>query len=253
MTRYSARLLAAALVFGIAPPALAGEVTVTIANGRATIIAKDAAIREILAEWARVGDTRMVNAEKLQGGPVTLQLVDLPEKEALDILLRSAAGYITGPRPAGLAGASMFDRVMILATSRAPAQAPNLPPQPFNRPVMQQVIPQPPPEDDDDGEPSDQGPMPPGMQPGMVPGMQNPGVPFPGPVPGQAPGMPPAIDPTNPTGMPPGPMTAPRPGMLPQQPQPFPGAPLPQGGPGRNDRGGGPGQQQPDPDGPDDR
>ena len=45
-----------------------------MANGRVTLVAKDVTVREILAEWARVGQTRIVNAEKLTGGPVTLEL-----------------------------------------------------------------------------------------------------------------------------------------------------------------------------------
>ena len=197
--------------------AAAGELTVQIANGRATVIAREVPLRQILAEWARVGNTRVVNGEKLMGGPITLELIDIPEKQALDILLRSAAGYMAAPRPEHLTGASQFDRVIILASSQPPAAAPAGPPQPFNnRPAMLQVPRQPPPEeeDDDDGEPGDQGPMPP-------PGMMPPGGPFPG---GQQrvdhEGQEPAQ-----------PITSPRPGMLPQQPQPTPGRPFTPGQP----------------------
>ncbi len=114
-------LVVSLAVLGPAAAASAGELSVKIANGRATIIAKDVPVRQILAEWARVGDTKLVNAERVMGGPVSLELIDVPEKEALDILLRTAAGYIAAPRPADLAGASQYDRVIILATSRAPA------------------------------------------------------------------------------------------------------------------------------------
>ena len=77
--------------------AAAGELSVKIANGRATVIAKDVPVRQILAEWAKVGETKVVGAERQPGGPVTLELVDVPEKEALDLLLRTAAGYIAAP------------------------------------------------------------------------------------------------------------------------------------------------------------
>ena len=226
----------------VAAPAAAGELTVKIGDGRATVIAKDVPLRDILAEWARVGNTRLVNAEKLLGGPISLELVDMPEKEVLDILLRSAAGYMTGPRPAGVPGASLYDRVMILATSRPPPTTYTPAPSPFPRTM--QAPPQPPPEDDDDGEPGDQGPnAPPGM-------FQNPGVPYPGappqapqtlPTPGQTPpvqnpNMPPGALPPGavpPGAIPPGdepqatpPGTAPRPGMIPAQPQPNPYGPF---------------------------
>jgi hypothetical protein len=51
---------------------------------------------------------------------VTLELIGIPERQALDIVLRSVAGYIVAPRPAGSTGASAFDRIMILPTSVAP-------------------------------------------------------------------------------------------------------------------------------------
>ena len=153
-------LVGSLAILGTAAAASAGELSVKIANGRATIIAKDVPVRQILAEWAKVGDTKLVNAEKMMGGPVTLELIDVPEKEALDILLRTAAGYIAAPRPANLAGASQFDRVIILATSRPPAATASMPPPAFGRPAVQPIIQQPPP-DDDDGDPGDQGPMPP--------------------------------------------------------------------------------------------
>ena len=52
-------------------PAARAEVQFSIRNGRVTIVAKDATIRQILAEWARVGKTKIVNAERIPGGPIT--------------------------------------------------------------------------------------------------------------------------------------------------------------------------------------
>lgn len=241
------RKLILCLVCGLAlsgTTAAAGELSVKIANGRATVIAKDVPVRQILAEWAKVGETKVVGAERLQGGPVTLELVDVPEKEALDILLRTAAGYIAAPRPAEVAGASQYDRVIIMATSRPPAATASMAPPPFGRPAVQPII-QPPP-DDDDGEPGDQGPMPP-----PVMGPNGPvGQTFPGPTVGpngQVLGVPmnvpagpngtPVVGPNGqlmvgpngqpivgPNGMPvnQAPTTAPRPGMIPQPQQQFP-------------------------------
>lgn len=206
---------------GVASVAAAGELTVKIADGRATVIARDVPVRQILAEWARVGNTRVVGAEKLIGGPVSLEIVDVPEKDALDILLRSAAGYMAAPRAGAVAGASQFDRVFILATSRPPAATASVPaPFNMNRPVLQQM-PQSPPEDNN-GEPGDQGPNPPppGTQQGpfSAPGMQTPGMPSPG-----MPFPPPGMQGPNGIAVPPNqPVTAPRPGMLPQPQQQMP-------------------------------
>jgi hypothetical protein len=65
-----------------------------------------------------------VNAERLPGPPVTLQLQRVPEQQALAVLLRTAAGYLAAPRRAGTQGASQYESVMILATSSPPAAAP---------------------------------------------------------------------------------------------------------------------------------
>lgn len=93
----------------------------TMKDGRVTILARDVPLRALLDEWSRVGQTLIVNADKLTGPRVTLQLVDTTERNALDILLRSAAGYIAAPRPGHRPGPSAYDRITILATSRPPA------------------------------------------------------------------------------------------------------------------------------------
>ena len=89
-----------------------------------TLLAKNAPIQQVLGEWARKGRTKIVNLERLAGPPLTLELRDLPESKALAILLRSVAGYIAAPRAAALPGASQYDRILILPTSRAVAAAP---------------------------------------------------------------------------------------------------------------------------------
>jgi hypothetical protein len=111
-------LLAAAV------PASAGPVTITIHEGRVTLIADNATPREILREWARVGQTQIVNGERVEGPPITLRLENMPERRALDIVLKSAAGFMVAERPVMSASASMYDRILILATSTAVAAAP---------------------------------------------------------------------------------------------------------------------------------
>ena len=224
---------AVALASVFASPAVAGEVKVTLNQGLVTIIADDAPVSRILAEWARVGQTKIVNGEKMMT-VVSLQLVDIPERKALDILLRSASGYMAAERPAPLQGASAFDRIMILPFSRPPA-ASAIPgnssmPQPFQAgPRPQPMMPQP---QDDDGQPV--------MPPGMGPQTNQPAAQT-SPMPGM---LPPTG--TNPaTGQPQ--QTLPRPGFLPappgapNQPVPFgspavPGKPPGGGGGGLPDR-----------------
>jgi hypothetical protein len=119
--RATTTLLAAALLFACAGPAAAQAVKIEFTGGRVTLMAQNAPARAVLAEWARLGGTRIVNGDQVAGAPLTLQLVDYPERQALDIVLRNVPGYIVSARPSpGVGGASAFDRVLILATSSAP-------------------------------------------------------------------------------------------------------------------------------------
>ena len=200
-----------------------GELKLTISNGRVTIVADQVPVSRILAEWSRIGQTRIVNGERLLTN-VSLEVIDWPERKALDLVLRSASGYMAAERQVALANpsASSFDRIMILPFSKGPANTMPVAaaPAPFSpRPMPQQ------PEVDDDQPvvvpaPMQQQPQTQSM-PGMPPAPQN--------VPGQPQQQ--MINPNAPT-------TLPRPGMLPQttQPVPFgtpPGAqPKPPGGGG---------------------
>jgi hypothetical protein len=105
----------------MALPARAGDVKLQVANGRITLQARDATLREILSEWARVGQVKIVNAEKVTGVPVTLDLQAVSETDALNILLRSVSGYMAAPKAQPVANASMYDRIVILATPRLAA------------------------------------------------------------------------------------------------------------------------------------
>jgi hypothetical protein len=113
--------LASLLLLASATSAFA-QLKLEIHDGRVTLDAKAVPARQILAEWAKVGGTKVVGSEKITGAPLTLRFVDMPERQALDIILRNVAGYMAAPRLASAApGASLYDRIMILATTTAPA------------------------------------------------------------------------------------------------------------------------------------
>src|SRR2546427_5705194 len=112
------------LAFALAASLTASaDVRLTIQDGRVSLVAKDATLRQILAEWARVGQTKIVNADRVPGGPVSLQLTDVPEDQAIEILLRSVSGYVAAPRPTIIDHASRFDRILVMPTSSAPRAA----------------------------------------------------------------------------------------------------------------------------------
>jgi hypothetical protein len=164
-----------------------------------TLRAQNAPIRAILSEWARLGGATIVNGDRVAGSPLTLELTGVPERQALDVVLRNVAGYMLAPRRAGTRGASAFDRILILPTSVAPVSAPPAaagarPAPPVRRPpvIARPLTPVPEPEQGDEpsdvaqGDPSDvqpptdtaQPPAPPVPQPRVIrPPVMRPPVP----------------------------------------------------------------------------
>lgn len=150
----SARTIAAlaALLTALAAPAFAqAPVTVRFPEaGKVSITARNAPLRTILAEWSRVGGSRFVNAEKLTGAPVTLELVNVTERKAIETLLRGVSGYIVGARASSTPGASTFDRIMILPTVAPIRQAAAAPPPVFS-PTPAPFVPSEPDDDSENG------------------------------------------------------------------------------------------------------
>jgi hypothetical protein len=123
------RFIVAALVLLGASSASAQVLSLEFHDGRVRLTAENVPVSRILDEWARLGGTKIVNGERVPGAPVTLQLTDVPERQALDTVLRGAAGYMVLARGTVTPGASAFDKILVLpTTSRAPAVA--APPQP---------------------------------------------------------------------------------------------------------------------------
>lgn len=154
------------------------EVRISMENGKVTVKASNATVREILAEWARAGHARIINGERVAGGPMTLELTNMPEGQALDIILRSVAGYMAAPRSAVEPNASLYDRIMILPTSTAPRVTQSAP---VTTPAMPTFAPPPPvmTQDDDDARVQIQRPpifntFPPVVAPNGIPGVTIP-------------------------------------------------------------------------------
>lgn len=100
-------------------PPLNVRVAVSWRDGLVSVMARNATLCEILDAWARAGDTAIVNAECATTTPLTLDLVDVPEEEALALLLRSMSGYVAVPRSNARTGVSHFARIVILPMSGA--------------------------------------------------------------------------------------------------------------------------------------
>jgi hypothetical protein len=237
-----ALLLTVALSFATAGPAAAQALKVDFHDGRVSVDANGVPVRAILTEWGKVGGTKIVGAERITGAPITVKLVNVTEAQALATILRSVAGYMAAPRNAG-EGSSMYDRILVMATSTTPAPAANARPTPqpgnnafsgtqrFVPPQRQRPNERPEqPEVEEQEEPDENPPNPPVFtfpQPGQAPGQfQN--------APGNA-GQPQTItiNPAQPA-QPTGPVGVSKPGMMvnPPAPPPQPGTMIrpPRGG-----------------------
>jgi hypothetical protein len=115
-------LLTIALSGLVAAPAAAQQLTLEFNAGLVTIDAAGVPVRTILNEWAKRGGTKVIGGERISGAPLTVKLVDVPEAKALEVILRSVAGYMAAPRSTG-PGASVYDRILVMATSSAPPPA----------------------------------------------------------------------------------------------------------------------------------
>lgn len=235
--RFRAAAAAAILLAICAAPATAQQsIELEFKDGRVSLNAQNAQLRAILGEWARLGGATIVNGDRVTGAPVTLELTAVPERQALDTLLRSVAAYMLAPRRAGSVGLSTFDRILILPTSTAPRNPPPAagasagarPPLPRPQVLMNPIVPGEAPADNDDpaGVAADVVPQPRVVRPPQPFGGN--GVVVPAPInEGDAAATEPVVvggtppSPGNPFGIPAG--SSARPGMIAApQPQPTP-------------------------------
>lgn len=134
MKKVAFRALCDVAPAGGTSPARAAGLTLTIQDGRVSLNAQDVTIRQILAEWARVGKTRIVNLERVTSGPTTLRFENVSEQQALDIILRTVPGI--WPRPVTRSWRMRRPTIAscIMATTTAVAARPAAPTTPSFQP-----------------------------------------------------------------------------------------------------------------------
>jgi hypothetical protein len=113
-------VLVAVVMAWLAVPAARADIQLSIRDGRVVLVANNATIADIIVEWAKVGHVKIVNADKIPRDVVTLELRNVSERQALDILLRSTSGFIAALRAEDDPNASLFDRIVIMPPSVAP-------------------------------------------------------------------------------------------------------------------------------------
>ena len=107
-------------------------------DGLVSLTVTGATLPQILAEWARVGGTRVDNAGAAQGAPIDLQLTNVPEAYALQVLLRNTNVVVVG-RPFDPSRPPQRSQIERIAVAPARTAAPNLEP-PNREPVHREPV-----------------------------------------------------------------------------------------------------------------
>lgn len=113
--------LACAVSLDAAPAA--SEVRIEFTNAGVSIAARDATASEILAEYGRQGHVLIVNGDVGDGSRVTLRIDAAAESEALDLVLRTAGGYVALPRSVPMDRGSRFERIFVMRRSASVTEA----------------------------------------------------------------------------------------------------------------------------------
>ncbi len=124
--------------------AQAQELALAFHEGLITLDARNVSVRHLLDEWARLGNVVVVNAELAGDARVSLHLAEVPEREAIGIVLRSAGGYVAVDRGPHTGGPSVFSQILVLDESHLPAVAASSTPASSPSPSATGVIPGPP-------------------------------------------------------------------------------------------------------------
>jgi hypothetical protein len=109
--------LALALVVVHPGNGFAQDLRLTIDAGRVTLAARNVSVRQIMAEWERVGQTSIPNRERIPDAIVTLSLTDVAESSALSTILRTGYGYLAVARPAPAANTSGYRAILLMAAA----------------------------------------------------------------------------------------------------------------------------------------
>lgn len=108
-----------ALFILAAANAHAQRVSIDLRGDNVTLIATNATLDDILAEWSRSGGLKVATLKggAIGGAPVTIVLRDITERQALEMLLRNLSGYVLSARRDRSTGTSAFEQLLILPTS----------------------------------------------------------------------------------------------------------------------------------------
>lgn len=117
--KQTTRQLAAALFVSAAIVASPPRLQVAFDKGRISLVAHGVTVQQVLREWARVGSTVIEHVDAAPTATVDIELNEVAEQEALDVLLRSAKGFIVSAAASPGPKASRFGLILIVGSGDA--------------------------------------------------------------------------------------------------------------------------------------
>jgi hypothetical protein len=134
MPKHAHLVAVAAILYGASASA-AGQTTqarVEFAGGTVTIVAEDTAATDLLQLWAVAGKTEVKRPDPLSQRRVSLNLVGVPEDEALEAVLGQAYAFMGRLKQGAVEGTSRFSQITVTPRGphqRDPGNSPALPPE----------------------------------------------------------------------------------------------------------------------------
>jgi glycosyltransferase involved in cell wall biosynthesis len=123
--RLATSLVVTASMAGVGATVVEGTpsgLRLTFRDGHISVVAHGVTVQQVLKEWERVGHTQVVHAEAAAAALIDIDLQDVTEEEALDVLLRSSAGFLAIAAQAPGETTSHFERILIVPSTSSPRE-----------------------------------------------------------------------------------------------------------------------------------
>jgi glycosyltransferase involved in cell wall biosynthesis len=116
-------------------------VRLTFSDGHVSVAAHGVTVQQILKEWERIGRTQVVHAEATPATLIDVELQNVTEEEALDVLLRSSVGFLAIASRTPGEMTSHFERILIVpSNARESSQAATQSPASYLPPVQPTTV-----------------------------------------------------------------------------------------------------------------
>lgn len=115
-------ILSALCTVLLSAPAAAQEFELSVERGLVTVRANDARLDDLLRRWSEITGLAVVSKGDISGIRLTLELSSVPERQALDLILRGVAGYVIGELRDPSTGLGAIATLIVVGQGTTPGQ-----------------------------------------------------------------------------------------------------------------------------------